>query len=195
MFRFSMAALLALVSFAAVGCAALIKSNELWRQTTITLTIGVLLTATLAAIIGRADRRGVATGFALYGWAYILLSFVSPLGLRDDLLTNKSVAWLYQMAHENDSAVQASSPQPAIVYSLDGRLVVQGSGDAVRLWDAASRQQIVAGSVVSYENFGDIGHSLWAIIVACLGAIAARFFSSSERQGLDQVSTGSATSG
>ena len=99
MFRFSLATLLLLVLIAGIGCAALVNANDLWRQTMITATVTALVVATLAAVICRARSRGFALGFALTGWIYLLLVFVSALGLRDDLLTDKAVIWLFATIH------------------------------------------------------------------------------------------------
>ena len=100
MFRFSLAALLAIVTMAAVGCAALVEATDVWRQATLTLTVLILLTAALVALVGRG-QRGAAVGFALFGWSYLVLAFVSGLGLRDDLLTDKSITWLFEAIHQD----------------------------------------------------------------------------------------------
>jgi hypothetical protein len=139
MFRFSLAALLGLVSFAALGCAALVNATDLWRQTILTLTVCLLLTATLAAIIWRGERRNVAIGSAVFGWAYILLMFVSALGLRDDLLTDKSLAGIYHAAHGTDQQ-QIEYLDQVIAFSEEGGVVVRGAGSGLRLWDATRRR-------------------------------------------------------
>lgn len=191
MFCFSLAALLAFVSVAVVGRAALANANDLWRQTMVTLVLGVLLTATLAAIIGQDERRRLAAGFAVCGWTYLSLASVPSFGLRHDLLTDKSVAWLYQVAHGSDEP-QVGWSRQGVAFSSDGELIVQGSGSTLR-W---SNLQLTSGSGATYENFADIGHSLWAMAVACLGAVAAHFLSSAPRRRTEQVSSNeSATDG
>jgi hypothetical protein len=180
MFRFSLAALLLFVLFAAVGCAALVNGGELWRQAMVTATVVLLLTATLAAVVWQGERRTAAAGFAVFGWAYLVLTFVSALQLRSDLLTDKAVASLYPMMHgTNQTAgewrdmVVAFSPQGEMIANVDG---------TVRLWDGVSGQSLRAGQVLtsvststpSYEDFADIGHALWAVLAACLGAAIAR---------------------
>ena len=99
MIRFSLATLLLAVLFAAIGCAALVNANDLWRQTIVTATVAALVVATLAAVVRQGRSRVFALGFALTGWIYLVLVFVSAFGLRDDLLTDKAVTWLFATIH------------------------------------------------------------------------------------------------
>lgn len=176
MFRFSLAGLLFLVLWAALGCAALVQGGDAWRQTMVTATVSLLLGATLAAIVWRGTRRIAAAGFALFGWVYLILSFVSVLELRSDLLTEKAVSALYQVVHGRDNAASADQVWQSLSYSADGKLLVAGAGGEVRLFDVATGIPI-AGSgrgSVAYDDFADMAHALWAVLVACLGGILAR---------------------
>ena len=67
MLRFSLASLLSVVLFAAVGCAALANATELWRQAIITLTVLTLMAVSLAAIAWRGNSGHFAVGFAVTG--------------------------------------------------------------------------------------------------------------------------------
>jgi hypothetical protein len=180
MFRFSLAALLLFVLLAALGCAALVNANELWRQTTTTAALTLLLGATLAAILWQGERKAAATGFALFGWSYLALAFVAAFGLRNDLLTEKAVSWLYPAIHgEEQPSVGASKRyQQVVTFVPDGGTVVSGGTDLVTYWDVATGQTILGGARPmrpSYKDFADIGHVLWALLAAGLGAAAARF--------------------
>ena len=68
--KFSLATLLLWILLAALGCAALVNSNDTWRQAMVTLALSVLLIATLAAAVNRS--RVFALGFAVAGWIYLL---------------------------------------------------------------------------------------------------------------------------
>jgi hypothetical protein len=181
MFRFSLAGLLIFVLLAAVGCAALVKAGELWRQVIITAAVLVFLTATLAAVVWQGERRFAATGFAVFGWAYLILTFVSALGLRNDMLTDKAVASLYTAMYGS-----RQESRQIIAYSPDGRVVVENYDASLQLWDAAgqtfrSGQLLakIASGPPNYEDFADIGHALWAMLIAGLGAVLARGLRSS----------------
>lgn len=73
--RFSIGGLMAGVALAAIGLWAFRTGTEAAFRTFYTLTIGVLLVATLAAWLGPEGRRAFWIGFALFGWAGLLLGF------------------------------------------------------------------------------------------------------------------------
>ncbi len=162
MLRFSLASLLAVVFFVAVGSAALANATDLWRQITVTLTVVCLLLATLAAVFSRGQTRLFAGGFALTGWLYMTLAFVTAFGLRDDLLTDSVIQWLSEVIHGDDAAV--SSGQAVADFDNDGDLdlVFVGLGNGT-----------FAQQTSSLSNLQAIGHALWAIIVGWLGGVVA----------------------
>lgn len=84
MVRISMARALWVVAGVAVGIAAIRSSNDFWLGATFLLTVGLLCSATLGAMVDRGrDSRWL--GFAIFGWAYFLLGLVpglsNPAGL------------------------------------------------------------------------------------------------------------------
>jgi len=85
--RFSIASLLLVVLFVAVGFAALRESNETWNSGDFTLTLAALLISILLAIHRTESRRAFWIGFALFGWIYLGLSLVPSIEYR--LLTTK----------------------------------------------------------------------------------------------------------
>jgi hypothetical protein len=171
MFRFTLAALFLFVLLTAFGCAALVHANDVWRQTAITLAVAVLLAAALAAIVWEGEKKLSALGFAVFGWGYLILAFVSALGLRDDLLTDRAVASLYRAAYPAEA--QHHDAIWAEVSLTNDRTVSQGS-TLIQLFDATTGQVVPAFTPVRYEDFSDIGHALWALLLACVGAMLAR---------------------
>ncbi len=67
-FRFSIASLLVVVLYVAVGFAALRESNEIWDSGLFTLTLAALLISILLAVHRTESRRAFWLGFALFGW-------------------------------------------------------------------------------------------------------------------------------
>ena len=63
-FQFSIASLLVVVLFLAVGFAALRESGDLWDSGLLSLTIGVLLISILLAFHRTETRRAFWLGFA-----------------------------------------------------------------------------------------------------------------------------------
>ncbi len=178
--KYSLATLLLLVLLAALGCAALVNANDTWRQSMVTLVLSVLLTATLAAVVNRS--RAFALGFAVAGWIHLLLVFVPALGLRDDLLTDKGVRWLYTAIHDE---VAHQSNQWSVAFTPDGRTLATAiQSGTVGVWNAqtgslirATRSYNSATSATAqtdqFTDFTVIGHALWALLVACVGGAVA----------------------
>jgi len=70
-FRVTIAGLMALVLYVAVGFAALKTPSEAWA----TLTLLLLTLALLGSIFTRGGNRAFWGGFAIAGWSYWILSF------------------------------------------------------------------------------------------------------------------------
>ncbi len=167
--KFSLASLLFLVLIAALGCAALVNANDTWRQSMVTLVLSVLLIATLATAVNRS--RAFALGFTVAGWIYLLLVFVPALGLRDDLLTDEGVRWLYAAIHDEE-ATEHNYIRSIMGFSPDGSRIVTGRRNNTVIWNVATGAE---ADTVNFHNFADIGHGLWGLLVACLGGAVAGF--------------------
>ena len=81
-FRFSIASLLVVVLFVAVGFATLRKSSDLWESGVFTLTLAALLISILLAVHRTEFRRTFWIGFALFGWIYLGLFLVPSIEQR-----------------------------------------------------------------------------------------------------------------
>ena len=90
--RFTIASLLMLVLFVAVGFAALRESNDLWDSGVLTVTLAALLISILLAVHRTESRRAFWLGFAFFGWIYLVLSLVPSIESR--LMTTKGLAYL-----------------------------------------------------------------------------------------------------
>ncbi len=100
-FRFTIASLLLVILFAAVGFAALRESSDLWEIGVFSLTLAVMLISILLGVHRRESRRAFWLGFALLGWVYLGLSLVPSIESR--LMTTKALTFL-------DSKVPGRSP-------------------------------------------------------------------------------------
>ena len=168
--KFSLASLLFLVLIAALGCAALVNANDTWRQSMVTLVLSVLLITTLAAAVNRS--RAFALGFAVAGWIYLVLAFVPIFDLRDDLVTDKAVRWLYTAIHDEE-ATEHNYIRSIVSFSPDGSRKVTGRlYNTVKIWNVPTGAEV---DTVNFHNFADIGHGLWVLIIACLGGAVAGF--------------------
>ena len=91
-FRFTIASLLVVVLFVAVGFADLRESSDLWESGVFTLTLAALLISILLAVHRTESRRAFWIGFTLFGWIYLGLSLVPSIESR--LITTKAFAYL-----------------------------------------------------------------------------------------------------
>jgi hypothetical protein len=98
--RFSLAELLAIVLLAAVGSAILAFTINLQVRPLLTLTIGILATATVGILSRRRSLRAFCVGFALFGWSYFVVAFWSPQSCLS-LPTTRPLIHLYEAVFGN----------------------------------------------------------------------------------------------
>jgi hypothetical protein len=177
MLRYSLGALLVAVLVVAVGCAALVNPTPLWSQIVFTSTLVLILGAVVAA--AAAWPRPFATGFAIFGGAYLLLACGTWATLvRPHLLTETALAKLEPLVIDpNQSATQTQ-------LWLTGASFDPNVGST--LWGGPNALYNINGGYVSVPSwpyqlvvsdggsFRQIGHSLWAIVLGALGGAVAR---------------------
>jgi hypothetical protein len=76
--RLSLAGLLALVLYIGFGVAALRNADRFWASATFTLAIITLSIALTCAFTRKGRTRTTWTGFAVFGWAYLLIVLLPP---------------------------------------------------------------------------------------------------------------------
>ncbi len=92
--RLGLSPALALIAVLAVGLAAIKAATPATTGVSWTLFLVVLLAGTLGLIVRR--DRGAWLGFAMFGWAYLLVGAISPLqtALAARLPDDASIDWL-----------------------------------------------------------------------------------------------------
>src|SRR5262249_4847118 len=73
--RISIVGMMGIVLFVALSLAAFGGATVFWASVMFTLTVATLCAATTWAILRRGTPRRFWTGFAIFGWAYLLLTF------------------------------------------------------------------------------------------------------------------------
>ena len=76
---FSIKGLLTAVTVIAVGLFALMNASYVWSSVVLSFTLLLLLIALVAIVYRRGESRAFWVGFAIFGWAYFILTH-PPLG-------------------------------------------------------------------------------------------------------------------
>ena len=79
--RFTLAQLMAVVLFIGLGFAALRNADDFWASVTYTLAFLMISVAALAALARKGRVRLVWAGFAMFGWARLLVGALPQFGL------------------------------------------------------------------------------------------------------------------
>jgi hypothetical protein len=162
--RFSLGALMGLVSLVAISFAALRSTSLLWASATFTATVVILSVASLGAFAARGTSRLPWLGFAAFGWVYLLTTF-----------------WLWP----GNNGVTAPPFLPKLL--MDYAVPQQGNASFVTMdrgpQGEMSRNEYSqvpgvrpAPRIVHLHHYRRIGHTLTAILVGILGALLGRFF-------------------
>ena len=147
--RFTIASLLVVVLFVAVGFAALRKSSDLWESGVFTLTLAALLISILLAVHRTESRRAFWLGFALFGWTYLGLSLVPSIESRlistkafaylDSKLAYRSVGGFSVRSSATNSGIPSNQVQ-AVAFTPDGNQFATSSQGVVEILGCADRQ-------------------------------------------------------
>lgn len=180
--------LMGLVLVAAVGIAALRAADELWDSAVFTVTLALLATACLGAILGRGRSRAFYAGAALFGIGYGTIAFGPwcESSLRPRLLTTRLLDFAYPRIHPaqaNSVAIWDTSTGQRVqkfAFSPDGKLgaIVDQSGSTHGWYSAIGARKFVGVSSpgAALAHFQAIGHSLSALLAALIGGVAACWF-------------------
>ena len=180
--RFTIAALVALVALCGVGFAALRNANDVWASFLFTLTLFVLGVASLGGVFRRGPSQAFLVGFASFGIAYLCLW--GSDSIRPHLATTKLLELAgHKMSHseqlysltkllERAGHKMSRSEQ---LYSL----LVEGKESGLKDFDSDGQVDVFVANGTTLTKMSDflrVGHSLFALIAALTGGLAARWF-------------------
>jgi hypothetical protein len=208
MLRYSLGSLFLALLYLSTGCAALVNSSGVWPQVAITLTLAILVVFSLGAIFWTERRRVFAIGFSATGWLYFLLVFSDVTNVRPYLLTESATNQLFVAMHSKQmgpynivyqtvttpngtsqvqTAVYAApvlpppllGPSPAGSITPTPRYALQPYAPAAY----PPYSSIAVGrQFVDPQSFANIGHSLWAVMIAFAGGTTAQLLARSRKQ-------------
>jgi hypothetical protein len=175
--RFSIASLLGVVLFAAVGIGALRESTDAWDSGLLALTLLTLLTTVLLAVYRAESARAFWLGFSFFGWTYVMAGLVPEIESR--LPTTKGLAYLDAQARRGNDEAAANAMVlqlflgEGVTQQRTGRLALDLDGRALTATSRGLRW-LLKGTGNS-ENFIRIGHSIVALVLAFAGGHVSRW--------------------
>jgi hypothetical protein len=193
-FRFRLGTLLILIIVLGVGLAALRESNDIWDSGVFTLALSALLISILLAIHRNESRLAFWIGFALFGWAYLVMSLVPSIGSR--LITTRALALLESKISDRPIVISGrvwdtwsrnlrqnnqSTNSTSIAFSPQGNLVASENQGVIKVWNVSGGNLLGTWSGTT-ENFMRIGHSLFALIAAFVGGRLSGYLYAKDRQ-------------
>jgi hypothetical protein len=152
--RFTLLSLFGAVTFAAVAGASIAKPSYLWVGIVWTLTTAILGGATLGCFFANGRSRGLCAGFALFGWAHMVLALAPWFDHHtgEVLLTRQVVDYIGVKAGHN-------------VYDYQ---IMPGIWEALELAQSGTDAH-------TYLSFVIISQSLMTLVVALLGGLVGRY--------------------
>jgi hypothetical protein len=174
--RFSIAGLMGVVLLVAIGFAALRNPSENWAGVVLLGTLAALGVAMVGACCRSGATRGGFLGFAAFGWIYMIAAFY-PLGIWPKLPTQGLLELLAPRI--------AGIDEPFPTFGrMDGAAGMGGMGGGMRSISVNDSDAEEAGGFggpgsgmvpatpgsAATLAFFQIGHCLFALLAACLGA-------------------------
>jgi hypothetical protein len=146
--RFSVADLLVTVGLCALSLACLIYASTPWATAVLSVALASLVLALIGVIYRRGERQAFWAGFAICGWAYLILSY-SPWFTpypRSQLVTSKLLEWAYPLLipKARQSLNPNYTPRPFVVPAAtleDGLTIEDLSGARVDVWAKADDEK------------------------------------------------------
>lgn len=174
-FNFSIKWLLALILAIAFLATGLANASIIWASLSLTLAFFGLLFGVLGLIFRRNEKRAYWIGFVLFGFAYAVAmyapGFDRVLGQR--LVTTKILGYLEPVIRRTDASA---------LNSVLGMSAAHVATDPV--------QEAVLRWVPQWDHFQQVGHSTFAIMLACIGGgLAHRLYLSTASAKAESTST------
>ncbi|QDV39302.1 hypothetical protein [Tautonia plasticadhaerens] len=178
--RFTIAALLALVAASGIAFAALRHADEVIASLVFTAAILASGVTALGAAFSRGRRRAFFTGFAAFGFGYLALCYgpFAATAIRPHLVTEKLLANSAEHLHRGVPVVPTIT-QLATDHDRDGvtdSIWIDFGSPIRRVVDGSLVKPLTLMQVGRSEPFERVGHSLFALLLALFGGLAARHF-------------------
>jgi hypothetical protein len=167
--RYTLRQLLGLVVLVALALPALVYPSLWWAAAWLSGCLLMLSVSLLGMINRNADRRAFWIGFALFGWAYLTMLYAPVLDrhVGHRLITTKVLA--YRQLHLPRAAGEAQCFQTSPV-----EIALQPT--AWISYTVSTETGTFPIPVSQWDFFQQVGHSLFALLLACFGGFVSRWF-------------------
>jgi hypothetical protein len=165
--QFSLRTLMVATVYAAVVAAGFHAGTRPWANIVCTVTVGLLLVATLAAIFLTDSRRYFWRGFCVVAWIYAYFAFSSTtVTLKNRLLTHKALEQIQWQV----------GPMQAAQRTAPG-FELQQLGSREVYWTGPGASYVIFGpDSESWETTQQVGHCAWAFLLGLIGGCLALYF-------------------
>jgi hypothetical protein len=158
--RFSLRTFFAAVAYIAVVIVAMVAGTPQWAAVVFSISLAIVLVATLAAFFLSNSKRTFWRGFSLVAWIYLFIAFGPMEGqLRKYLVTDQILSPCQRIL----ARIQAARHlEPGFQLRAEGEgLYHIGPRSVFNVWGG------------SWERLQRIGHSLSAIVLGLVGGCLA----------------------
>jgi hypothetical protein len=165
--RYTLRQLLGLAVLVALALPALMYPSLWWAAAWLSGCLLVLGVSLLGTINRDADRRAFWIGFALFGWAYMIMLYGPVLDrhVGHRLATTKVLAYLQLRVHRASGQPKFFDPGPSEI-ALD---------PAWESYTIATETHEFPIPVPQWDFFQQVGHSLFALLLACFGGLVSKW--------------------
>jgi hypothetical protein len=158
--QFSLRSLLAGTAAAGAGTYALIYATPLLAAVAFTFCLGFLLAAIVLACVASGLARFVWLGVAIFGWGYLVV-------LHSPIFDMQSEPHNWQLGYEGPPL----ATRAALAWMYDKVLPLV---HAPPIWDMSMRNTTNGSRFPNPVAFAQVGHTLFALIFALIGAVCGR---------------------
>ncbi len=168
MIQTTLARLMSLIMFIAIGLVALSRPSAGWASAVFTMTLAVMLAALVGAFARRGRSRLMFIGFALFGWCHLAISFgpwpwLNGEGLRPPAILTATIR--DNVALHRLSGIKQDYTKTVSHWTPDMRHVLYDP------YQVSLQPGIGARVVITDSPPDQILHSLGAIVFGFLGAV------------------------
>lgn len=162
-FGFSIASLMMIVGYVAVGCAAFRACSYLWASIAFTLTLATLAIAAMLALCGQA--RSALAGMAVFGFVYVHFAF-GQIGYPPVITSYLIDASAERVLRGRAGEIAYYSRQGRFETTLNLKQAIEATTESVPV------------NFVDLLAYRQIGHSTIGLVVGLMGAASGLIASS-----------------